>query len=244
MEAENFYSGLVSDHTIITGGHFLFNPDGSAINEGTIKSFYRAALLYSESKNNGKKVALGILINDIGTVCASASGSSSCSIVPTVSKEAFVLPDAYLQILKKLNLTPDEVVVFWEKHMRNRGKKLLLKEIAKQNKHIVPLNGGYIFQDLEKKIEILLTRFHPQDQHGTPACPLIMGAYALAKRELGFNTSVNFYYVGPKNYLNVANHYIIEKGKFVAMQLADCIDVKNIYLFEDCVLSNFERRAI
>lgn len=235
--ASSHYNHLPKNNTIITGGHFLLTSKGPNINPGTIQSFYKAALLYSKSKEKYNNLALGILINDIGTVCSS---SNSCSLVETNQKDDFTFPSEYIDILAQLNLTEKDVFIFWEKHMRNRGKKLLLKELAKKNSQLIYTNGGYTFKFSDEN-QILLTRLSPHDQYGSPACPLIMGAYAIEKYHMGFSSSINFYYVGKDNYLNVANHYVIEKGKHIATQLIKNIEIKNLYVFNDCVLSNFER---
>ncbi len=229
----------VANNTLITGGHFLLTEDGSSINLGTIRSFREAANLYAAHKHIASNLALGILINDIGAVCGSASANSSCSLAPTTSKANFSLPVEYQNILSEYGLHIEELAIFWEKHMRNRGKKLLLKELAKQNQHIHSYQGGYIYSNPQEKIEILLTRASRHDPHGTPACPLIMGAYAIEAYQMGFSSSINFYYVNENNYKNVANHFVIEKGKYVALQFMSKLNIKNIYLFEDQILCNF-----
>lgn len=155
------------------------------------------------------------------------------------SKENFDLPEGYVEILEKNNIKKDECLIFWEKHMRNRGKKLLRKLLAKDENHIVKKNDGYVYEAQDSGVDLVLTRSNGADGYGTPACPLIMCAYALEKKRLGYKRSFNFYYVGDDNLQNVSNHFVIEKGKFLASQFSDDLDVKNVYLFPDSVMKNF-----
>ena len=113
------------------------------------------------------------------------------------------------------------------------------KVMAKENSHIFHSAEGYLYRHSSEKIGIVLTRDHPQDKYGTPACPLIMSAYAFEQKRKGYSASFNFYYVGQDNYLNVANHFVIEKGKFLAQQFGLDLDIKNVYLFKDSIMKNF-----
>jgi hypothetical protein len=222
------YSQYISDNTIICGGHFLLSSQGPLLNEGTIHSFKLAVDTFRAAKRRYRNVRAGLLINDIGTVCS----ASSCSITKPMSKENFELPQAYKDIL-----AGEELTIFWEKHMRNRGKKQLAKELSKNNPHVAAEDGGYVFK--KDGVSLLMTRSIPGDIHGTPACPLIMAALALEQEKMKFQSCFNFYYVGDDNFDNIANHFVIEKGKHLGHLLGAKIDVKNIYLFKERVLKNF-----
>ena len=222
---------------ILTGGHFTLTADGSSINRGTIDSFEYPARLYAEAKKRFSSVALGILINDIGAVCS----SDGCSIQkPVVGREQFEYPEPYLELLDELDIKRDEVIIFWEKHIRNRSKKLLHSRVASSPNSIRYIEKqGYVYDD--GNTEMILTRYNTQDPTGTPACPLIMSAYAIEKRRRGYSSSLNFYYVGADNYMNVANHFVIEKGRYLASQFEPTLGtIKNVYLFENqTMMKNF-----
>ncbi|HCU31988.1 TPA: hypothetical protein DIC21_04615 [Candidatus Uhrbacteria bacterium] len=112
---------IFKDGLIITGGHFLLLPDGQAnLNDGTINSFKEAAENFISAKNQGFKVVLGILINNMGGVCDTKK--QICAIDPEKIREFFKLPPAYLEILKN------------QKNRRQRNCYLLGKEFAQCRK--------------------------------------------------------------------------------------------------------------
>lgn len=71
-------------------------------------------------KKKYPKLGIGILINDIGTVCS----SSGCQTQRVPTRTAFALPDTYQAILDELGIQKEELVVFWEKHIRNETIKV------------------------------------------------------------------------------------------------------------------------
>jgi hypothetical protein len=228
------FSQDIKDGCLITGGHFMLTSAGPHLNEGTIDSFSKAVFHYAHNRH--KKAALGLLINDIGAVCS----PTSCTIAPEdVSKTEFRLPSEYVGILQEAGVAEKELIIFWEKHMRNRGKKALHKLLSHNSGKIVETEEGYIYQCPTSRVNIILTRRSPNDKYGTPACPLIMSAYFLENKKLGFTSSLNFYYVGEDNELNVANHYVIEKGRFLALEFSGDLDVKNVYLFKNSFMKNW-----
>ena len=231
------FNDALEDDMILTGGHFTLTPDGSSLNAGTIESFRCSAKLYATEREKFRNLGFGILINDIGDVC-SLSGCQTRSVPP---RTQFAFPDSYLTILNDFAIGKEEVNIFWEKHIRNRAKKQLHSQIALKNPHIVYREQeGYIYHSAGEGIEILLTRYNKSDVKGTPACPLIMSAYSLEHKRLGYKSSLNFYYVGEDNYMNVANHFVIEKGKFLAARFnGELGNIKNVYLFNDRVMKNF-----
>ncbi len=215
------------DHTLYTGGHFMMTPQGPHLNAGTIQSFQQAAFYCAKAKKKYKNVGLGLLINDLGTVCSSAG----CSVHGPIQGE-IALPTQYLEIMHEVGIAPSTLKIFREKHIRNRAKKLLHKELGR-NKNILYVEGGYVYQEPARTAAIILTRQSCEDKYGIPACPLIMSAYSIEQQRLGFKSSINFYYVGKDNYLNVTNPYIIEKGSYLAESFGLKFKTKNIYLFDD-----------
>lgn len=220
---------------MITGGHFMMTNEGPNLNPGTLESFQRAVHLFCEGRKSHAHLGLGILINDMGAVCS----GSSCTISAVPSRENISLPPEYLKILEEGGLGLKDLHIFWEKHLRNRGKKMLFGQLSKNNPSFSYDNGGYVYSSPQVKIPIILTRKSAHDKYGTPACPLIMCALAMEHQRQGFNSSFNFYYVGEDNYLNVANHFVIEKGRFLAEQMGNNLDIKNVYLFNDYMLKSF-----
>ena len=230
---------IVQDGMVITGGHFMLDESNQAVlNQGTIDSFRKAAELYKYGKDASYQVGLGILINDIGVTCDYYDVCSTGK--RDFSRESFALPQQYQEIFTELGIEAEKVDIYWEKHMRNRGHKLLRREVRKGNQAIEDFNGDHWLADEEGYGRILLSSSREHDQYGNAACPLIMAAYALEKQRRGFNQSLNIYYVGNDNTRNIPNHFVIEKGKRVAEILGRDVQVRNVYFTEEKVLTNFE----
>jgi hypothetical protein len=221
----------IQDNTIITGGHFMIKEDGEPeLNKGTIDSFRLAAEVYKSTKENYQKVELGILINDIGATCS----SDSCSINKiNFSREDYRLPEEYLKILSELGIEETEVNIYWEKTMRNRGHKIMRREIKKGNKKIQIIKKDHYLYDMVGYGEIVLSRGNGKDPYGTAACPLIMAAYAMKQQDKKFTKSVNIYYIDYDNIKNIPNQFSIDRGKRVADLFGAKIEVKNIYFSEE-----------
>ena len=226
----------LGDGVLITGGHLPVIHDEDSVNEGTIKSFEAAAKLYAAGRGSYKGLGLGIFVNDIGATCS----ATSCSIKGSANIEEFELPTPYSDILHQLGICASELRIISEKFTRNRGKRILKKEIKKGNPNILLRDEGYFFVCDDRDIEIQLTRVNENDEVGTPACPLIMCAYSLEHIRDGFTSSLNFYYAGEDNYENVPNYHVIEHGYKMAQALDATAIVRNIYIFKDAVLKNFE----
>ena len=225
---------ILMENTLITGGHIMVDA-GDNINEGTVRSFKMAVTMFAENKQNYQNLGLGILVNDIGATCS----ETSCSVLSTIKLEHFELPEKYKDILEMLKVPMDDLKLISERHCRNRGKKVLSKELRKKNPNIVFNGDGYYYIDNDRDLEIQLTRINRFDEIGTPACPLIMCAFTLEHVRNGYNNSINFYYTGEDNIANIPNYYVIEKGYQVALNLNDSVNVKNIYIFEDNIMKNF-----
>jgi len=220
----------LSNNCIITGGHLrvFFERENVSIdpNNGTLKSFLFSIKLYKIAKSRNIKAEPGILINDMGVSC----DEEGC-ILPEVkfSRDEFTLPIQYLKILKKESVSPDSIKIYWEKHMRNRGKKELLKKMKKGvDRHILNEYKGLFLNDPGGYGKIILTRPRVKDKYGTPACPLIMAGLNLEQSK-EYNSSINFYYIGNDNHANIPNYHVIEKGKRVAELFSSKIEVHNIF---------------
>lgn len=228
----------IADGAIITGGHFIL--DGSspkAMNEGTLESFSIAVSLYSKLKNV-RNVKLGILLNDIGQTC----GSNSCSInsnSSTLDKNSFSLPSDYLLTLEKNNVGLSEIHIFWEKHIRNRGKKLFHRIKNNFQTKISTSNSDTYFT-LSDGEQVILLRGNIADKYGTPACPLIMAAYAMEQSKISKTESFNIYYVNTENIENIPNHLVIEKGAQLASEIGCKLKIKNVYVTSTGILKNYQ----
>lgn len=230
---------IFKNNLIITGGHFLLLPDGQAnLNEGTINSFKEAAEVFTAAKKQGFQVALGILVNNMGGVCDTKK--QVCVIDPEKIKEFFKLPPAYTEILKNLKIEEKEVVIYWEKGLRNVGKKQLLKQLKAKNPNIKEKEGSYEFINPADDRSIILSRANPNDKYGIAACPLIMAALVEQMKKDGFSSSLSFYYVDIENEENIPNYFAIEKGRVVAESFFPGSEVVNIYLLKDQVVTSFE----
>ena len=233
---------LLDNNTIITGGHFriFFNRDGftEKINSGTLKSFEYAAELFLESKRKYANTELGILINDMGSPC----GEEGCYLKSVkFARNNYNLPQQYKKVLLSKGLADYKIKIYWEKHIRNRGKKEFLKKLKRTvNKiisenskeiktfHIVKEPHGFYIYDADLYGKIILTRTAGKDKYGVPACPLIMAGLNIEQSKL-YNSSINFYYIGSDNIENIPNYFVIEKGRRVSELFGSKIKVNNIY---------------
>ena len=228
---------LFKDDLIITGGHFMILPNGQAnLNSGTINSFKEACEYYLEAKDRGVKVSLGILVNNMGGVCDIKK--QTCIADPEKIKKDFKLPNEYLKILEKIQMNPNALKIYWEKSLRNLGKKQLLKQIKQKNKNILLKDGAYWLVNPDDGRSINLSRANANDKYGIAACPLIMAALAEQMKKDGFSSSLNFYYVDTENEENIPNYFAIEKGRIVAGNFFPGNEMTNVYLLKDQVVTS------
>jgi len=240
MEAdEKLFEKRLCNNMIITGGHFMILEDGKPnLNEGTINSFEAAVKAYKKAKDRNLKVGLGTLINNMGGVCDTKK--KVCVVNPEELKKHFELPDEYNKVLGKYSIKREEVKIYWEKSLRNRGKKELHKKIDAKEDYIEYKEGAYWFVNPKDGRRITLSRPNQNDKYGIPACPLIMAAFAYQKQKDGFNHSLNFYYIDLENEENIPNYFAIEKGRVVAEEFYDDVDIINVYLLNDRIVTSFQ----
>lgn len=221
---KSLLDGSEQENTIVTGGHFMVT-NRENLNEGTINSFRKAVQTFELLTESGVSVTLGVFINDIGLTC---SGTDSCSLAKIKLINGPALPDVYKKIAAENEIDESEIVIISERFLRNRAKRIF-HHVRKQTNAIVEHEEGYYFMPKDRP-EIILTRKNAHDKYGTPACPLIMGAFGLELKRMGFNNSINYYYVGSDNLSNIPNYLPIEKGKLLAHEIDPNIKLENIYL--------------
>ncbi len=242
FKQEQFEKSL-TDNMIITGGHYMVMSDGSAnMNQGTIDSFEAALKMYSLAKKKGKKVGLGVLINNMGGVCDAKE--KVCNIKSDEVIENHVPPPEYIDLMDLYEIPHEELNIYWEKHMRNRGKKELLKKIKAKADYIKLKSDAYWFINPVDGRRITLSRPNPNDKYGIAACPLIMSAYAYQHKQDGFTSSLNFYYVDSENEINIPNYFAIEKGRVVAKYFYDNLNIINVYMLKDQVVTSFDMQSV
>ena len=235
---EQVFLDKVVDGTMITGGHFMIIGSGQAnLNVGTIQSFEIAVKVFKKSLNKGLRVGLGILVNNMGSVCDAKS--KACVVDSDVIKDNFTLPKEYLNILSNNNVDPKDVIVYWEKSLRNRGKKELHKMIKTGDGSVALKEGAYWFADPKDGRKITLSRPNVNDEYGMAACPLIMAAFTYQIHQDGFDTGLHFYYVDIENEQNIPNYFAIEKGRAVAEHFYKKLKTINFYLLKDRIVSSF-----
>ncbi len=227
------FESTVQNNCIITGGHFMLRggqkPD---LNDGTKISLEIATQLFRKLYNKKEKIGFGILLNNIGSTC-----DTNICYNNNIDSSKFTFPNEYEKILKESNLNLNDLQIFWEKHLRNRGKKEFIKRVKKIGNIEEDENGWWLKEETGKKF--MLTRRALKDPYGTPACPLIMAAYALEQEKKGYNSSLNFYYIDSDNFENIPNHFMIEKGYEVAKMFGAKIKVMNVYFTKDKIITNF-----
>lgn len=222
------YEVLLKDNIVVSGGHFMINSDGQPeLNKGTIDSFKTAVRLYKIAKKKGLKTRLGLLINDIGTTCSKVA--HVCKITDVFSRTNFSLPKEYQENLKNNGIKISEIELFWEKHARNRGKKIFNK-FKRNHKLIKEIDNNYYLLDKNGYGLILLTRKSAQDPSGTPGCPLIMAGFNMEQEKRGYKHSLNVYYIGSDNLKNIPNYIVINKGSRVSELFGTKIKSKNIFI--------------
>ena len=222
----------LNNNCLVTGGHYrIFYKNKSFkenLNEGTINSFKLAVSLYKIAKSRKLVVDLGIMINDMGSSC----DESDCDIKNLVfERELYKLPNQYLEILEQESISREMIKIFWEKHVRNRGKKEFLKRFKRKDSDIFRETGGFFISDSRGFGKIILTRTRENDKYGVPACPLIMAGLNLEQNKI-YKSSINFYYTGNDNIMNIPNYFVIEKGKRVSEIFGAGISINNIYFNE------------
>jgi len=220
---------VVKNNCIITGGHFRIffksNELKANINEGTLISLKAALGLVNFSRKNGLSVNLGLLINDMGSEC----NENGCDIkFLNFNREEYRLPAEYLELISEYGIGSDEIVIYWEKHIRNRAKKDFLKILKKEKSKVTKDLYGYYLPADTLPVKTLLTRTQGKDKYGVPACPLIMGGLNYLQSK-NYICSVNYYYIANDNIDNIPNYFVIEKAKAVAELLGSNMDVNNIY---------------
>ncbi|MDP2946926.1 MAG: hypothetical protein Q8N88_02330, partial [Nanoarchaeota archaeon] len=162
---KNILDKMLGNDLIITGGHFLILENGKPnLNPGTIDSFKAAVVAYKTAREKNLNVHLGILINNMGGVCDTKK--NICVIDPEEIKKVFKLPDPYLELLAEVKVQPESVKIYWEKSLRNRGKKELLKKIKQENGCIEYKEGAYWFVNPKDGRRITLSRPNPNDKYG------------------------------------------------------------------------------
>jgi hypothetical protein len=201
---------VITDRTIFTGGHFVLEAgEPTLLNEGTLLSFEAAVRSFAILKTKYKELGFGILINDIGAIC-----TTTCTINNHgFDRDCFAIPFFYKQILEKYKVTVSELIIFWEKKMRNRSQKELMRRVGKDPN--IEIQDGQTWLTKINKEKILLSRKSVHCPYGTPACPLIMAGYVMEQSRKNFYQSINYYYVDTDNFENIPNHFMIEKGSEV-----------------------------
>lgn len=221
---KSLLDGSEQENTIVIGGHFMITNKEN-LNHGTIDSFSKAVQTFKLLDENDVSVKLGVFINDIGLTCSDAD---SCSLEKMKLMTGPSLPAEYTQILIENGIEENEVVIISERFLRNRAKRIF-HHVRKQSGSFVERSEGYYYLPKDRP-EIILTRKNSYDKYGTPACPLIMAAFGLELKRMGYDNSINYYYVGSDNLSNIPNYLPIEKGKLLAHELDSGIKTENIYL--------------
>jgi hypothetical protein len=229
-----------TQRTIFTGGHFVLESGSpTLVNEGTLASFEAAVGCFALLRSKFKGLGLGILINDIGAVC-----TTTCTISNSdFDRDRFAIPFFYKQILEKHQVLKEDLIIFWEKQMRNRSQKELMRRIHKDPQLI--LEDGQTWYEQKNQAKILLARKSIHCPYGTPACPLIMAGYAMEQSRKGYLRSINFYYIDTDNFENIPNHFMIEKGSEVGNyflgqnKVAEKFNSLNVYFTQTQIFTNF-----
>ena len=220
---------LLENNCIITGGHYRIFYDKESyrecLNDGTVRSFLLASKLYRYAKDNKIEVGLGILINDMGSEC----NEEKCKLERiNFSRVNYQLPGVYRKIIEIEKIPMDSIKIYWEKQIRNKSKKDLLKRFKKSSEIFNFETNGLFISDEEQYGKIILTRTSGKDKYGVPACPLIMAGLYNEQAKY-YEKSINFYYIGNDNLENIPNYFVIEKGKRVSDLFGIGIKVNNVY---------------
>lgn len=168
---------------IIDGGHYLLeeNEEGNTqhlVNPVSTATLKAAVHLYKCAKNEKKNVSLSFMLGDL-------------SLSPNKRREFnsfFEFPEDYAKILKENGISTEEIIVFYESSLRNRGDKTLKKGV--KSGRIVMLSNT-----LRMNVELFgiadqLSNINSEKP--VPNCRMIL-AQALRDKELkGYDTAVNF----------------------------------------------------
>jgi hypothetical protein len=233
LKIENSLKKYISPNMMIVGGHYMINQSGEAnLNSGTISAFQIAVNLFKyavHNKINGIK--LGLLINDIGTVGCREAHSQK---LKGLDKTTYQIPKIYRNILGQEKITINQLHIFWEKHLRNRGSLRFRRHYKnKYKKFIVKENNSYWYYNKNTKKKILLTRNARENTDGLPACPLIMSSFAEEQIKSGIKNSLNIWYINDDNKINIPSHLVLEKGKLLSQFLKIKNHIVNAYIINN-----------
>jgi hypothetical protein len=173
----------INGRTIIDGGHYLLEEDESGkikhlVNPVSTATLRAAVHLYKCAKNEKKNVSLGFMMGDLAI---SPDKRQECN-------SSFEFPEEYTKILRENGISPEEIIIFYESSLRNRGDKTLKKGL-KEGKVVRLSNRLRVNAELFG-IADELSNTNPKKP--MPNCRMIL-AQALRDKELkGYNTAVNF----------------------------------------------------
>jgi hypothetical protein len=124
MDFSNELSKKLAEGTLIEAGHYSYKKGPSELDSFL---FQEGVKLYKLAKNNYKKIGLMILVDDVNDVSTNEE------------RRAFdikELPKNYLQILQKYQVDPNEVIIYSQDRIREKGRRLLRRK--KESRTEVP----------------------------------------------------------------------------------------------------------
>lgn len=175
---------MVTDKTIIEGGHYLLEEDRMGkivhkLNPVSTLAFRKAIILYAESVRLGKKVSLSFLVADLSL---SSQKRKQC-------KEDFTFPAEYIRILAEHGVSVDKVLLFYESKLRNRAGNRIISGL-KKGSIIKQDDCCFVSNPAVCSSDNLLSNI-AFDKHPVPNCRMILSQELQDKELLGFNRAIN-----------------------------------------------------
>lgn len=174
----------IDEKTIIDGGHYSLIQEKSKIihqpTSLTILMFHLTILLFLKSLGKQKKINIGFLINDIGLTLEARKEI----------KKDFVIHHDYINILKKYNLTINNITeLFFESNLRNRAARLILK--AGEKSSDVKESDKILFVDSKEQPDFQNQMGYKKDNRLIPFCRAIMAQKLKDEESAGYSKAIN-----------------------------------------------------
>lgn len=196
---------LIKPNSVIQGGSFRLDRGPT---KAEFASFKYAVDLVRECRSAGKEVRLCTMVNDLAL--SSEQRPKSTGILR--------FPEEYVELLHTANLTPEEILIFYESTLRNkamedirRGKNPSKLDINSHTGFSIPkclnIMGRYYF-NLEKMGFVQQIGFFARDQRtdSDHSCPLGPVKGALFS---GYNLQIEVltYFVYPDGRVSVGGYF-------------------------------------
>jgi hypothetical protein len=115
------FEDKLKDNTIIEAGHYSYKTGPTELDEYL---WDLGVQLYKKAKENFQNIGLLLLVDDVHDIDSNEERKSF---------QTAILPEKYLEILKKYSIIPEEVNIISQDRIREKGRQLLRKKGLSRN---------------------------------------------------------------------------------------------------------------